>query len=206
MEGAVGREQWVKAAVHREWSGGQGRLQCQPGSAGRVGSLQPAEQACWECEKACAGGAAAQRSSAITITFACFFFCDSPLQDFAEKGALASPAARALNAGTLMAALIHTAVELRMLAGEQLLLPQCKRRGQPAAFPAAGARAVLAASRAHAAAPLPAGAPAGFVLPLKISTWVFAGLTSAAGLVAGSRPADLAAEMREVAEGVKKED
>lgn len=38
-------------------------------------------------------------------------------QSFAERGALASPAARALNAGMLLAALIHTAVELRMVAG-----------------------------------------------------------------------------------------
>ncbi|KAI7839069.1 hypothetical protein COHA_007211 [Chlorella ohadii] len=83
---------------------------------------------------------------------------------FAERGALASPAARALNIGMLLASLIHTAVELRMMEG----------------------------------------APAGFLLPVNLSTWVFAGLASAASLVAGGRPADLVAEMKEVAEGVKK--
>lgn len=51
-----------------------------------------------------------------------------------------------------------------------------------------------------------AGAPAGFLLPVNLSTWVFAGLTSAASLVAGGRPADLVAEMKEVAEGVKKKE
>ncbi|PRW44480.1 Meiotic nuclear division 1 [Chlorella sorokiniana] len=88
------------------------------------------------------------------------------LKSFAERGALASPAVRALNIGVLLAALIHTAVELRMVAG----------------------------------------APAGFLLPVNLSTWVFAGLTSAASLVAGGRPADLVAEMKEVAEGVKKKE
>lgn len=38
-------------------------------------------------------------------------------QSFAERGALGSPAARALNLGMLLAALIHTGVELRMMAG-----------------------------------------------------------------------------------------
>lgn len=130
----------------------------------------------------------------------------SPLQDFAEKGALASPAARALNFSTLTAALIHITVELRMLAGDQLL-PLCMRAGRPdACICALPGRGMCATPPAHAAAPLLAGAPAGFVLPINISTWVLAGLTSVAGLVAGSRPADLAAEMREVAEGVKKEE
>lgn len=53
--------------------------------------------------------------------------------------------------------------------------------------------------------PTSAGAPAGFLLPVNLSTWVFAGLASAASLAAG-RPADLAAEMKEVAQGVKKKE
>lgn len=67
-------------------------------------------------------------------------------------------------------------------------------------------QAAMLSTAASAPPPSCAGAPAGFLLPVNLSTWVFAGLTSAASLVAGGRPADLVAEMKEVAEGVKKKE
>lgn len=62
----------------------------------------------------------------------------------------------------------------------------------------------MLSTAASAPPPSCAGAPAVFLLPVNLSTWVFAGLTSAASLVAGDRP--LVAEMKEVAEGVKKKE
>lgn len=149
------------------------------------------------------------------------------LQSFAERSALASPAARALNIGMLLASLIHTAVELRMMEGGWAGMGAgmfgaepvcCKWRRVPArrAATVPGTLACLhslqpSSSPSQCTSPgappnllPPAGAPAGFLLPVNLSTWVFAGLASAASLVAGGRPADLVAEMKEVAEGVKK--
>lgn len=52
------------------------------------------------------------------------------VQDAAHKGALASPAALALNAGTLLASLVHMAVEVPMLLSERGESCHCLRREQ----------------------------------------------------------------------------
>lgn len=116
-------------------------------------------------------------------------------QGAAQRGALASPAARLLNLGLLLAGLAHVAVLT------PLLISACVGWGEGGrtlrALPLLAStrlrcRRFWAAYWQHPGLSrgirrCTAEGPAGWVLPVNLSTWAFAVLTSAAGLAASLR-------------------